>query len=269
MRSRSSGSDRNGVAARVTHFVRKALFRRLVEPLLTRLGGGPPPAGWVRFGDLRRTTPISRRWGFERGRPVDRFYIEQFLARHAQDVRGRVLEVGDDAYTRRFGGERVTQCDVLHVTPGHPLATVIADLSDADHLPADRFDCIILTQTLHLIYDVKRAARTLCRILKPGGVLLLTVPGISQTTDDEWRHSWYWSFTVPSLTRLASETFGDGAFEVESHGNVLAAVAFLHGLARRELRPDELSAHDPDFPVTLTLRAVKRPAAERENAAGF
>ena len=48
--------------------------------------------------------PVSRSFGFDRGTPVDRRYIEQFLARHAAAIRGDVLEVGDDGYTRRFGG---------------------------------------------------------------------------------------------------------------------------------------------------------------------
>ncbi|CAN5820022.1 hypothetical protein BH23GEM7_BH23GEM7_03620 [soil metagenome] len=231
----------------------------VVRGIRTVLGRDPgePRVGKVRFGDLRRTSPINRHWGLERGQPVDRYYIQRFLARHAQEIRGRVLEVGDDSYTRRFGGERVTQRDVLDVRAGNPLATVVADLSDADHVPSDSFDCIILTQTLQYLFDLRRAVETLHRILRPGGVLLLTVPGISQTTDENWRDSWYWSFTTPSLTRLAGEVFPEGSFEVESHGNVLAATAFLHGLASQELRAEELSAHDLDFPVLLTLRARK------------
>src|SRR5690606_18275839 len=116
---------------------------------------GRPAVNRVRFGDLRRVEPVSRVFGFDRGLPVDRYYIEAFLARHAGDVRGRVLEVGDDTYTRRFGGEHVTKRDVLHVVEGNPRATFVGDLSDAPGLPSDAFDCIILTQTLHLIYDVR------------------------------------------------------------------------------------------------------------------
>jgi SAM-dependent methyltransferase len=238
----------------------RALARRGARAVAAALGVGTPRPGAVRFGHLRRTRPINRHWGWERGQPVDRFYIERFLARHAGDVRGRVLEAGDDAYTRRFGGGRVTRRDVLHVHAGDPAATVVADLASADHVPSDAFDCIILTQTLHLVYDVRAAMRTLHRILRPGGTLLATAPGISQTTDDSWRESWYWALTAPSMRRLALECFPADRVEVESHGNVLAAVAFLHGLAREELRPAELAAADGDFPVVVALRARKPPA---------
>ena len=56
-----------------------------------------PPVGRVRLGSLRRLKPISPDWGSERGLPIDRYYIGQFLAAHAQDIRGHVLEIGDDS----------------------------------------------------------------------------------------------------------------------------------------------------------------------------
>jgi glycosyltransferase involved in cell wall biosynthesis len=219
------------------------------------------PVGLVSFGNLRRLTPISRVFGFDRGTPVDRHYIENFLAGHAADIRGRVLEVGDDAYTRRFGGERVTHRDVLHVSADNPQATIIADLASADHIPSDTFDCIILTQTLHLIYDVRAALSTLRRILRPGGVLLTTFPGITQIDEFDWGGSWYWAFTALSAQRLFEEAFGSRSIKVETRGNVLAAIAFLHGIALEELRKDELDYNDPHYQVIITVRAVKEAAS--------
>lgn len=218
-----------------------------------------PQVGRVDFGDLRRTSPISRQWGLDRGLPVDRHYVTKFLAQHALDVRGRVLEVGDDTYTRRYGGPRVTQSDVLNVHEGTPGTTIVADLGSADHLPSDTFDCVILTQTLQLVYDIPAAIRTLHRILAPGGVLLATFPGISQIDRGRWRTTWYWNFTVPSARCLFDEHFQSSDVTVESHGNVLSAIAFLEGLAAEELNRDELEEFDEAYPVTITVRAVKSP----------
>ena len=218
-----------------------------------------PRAGHVRWGDLRRLTPISRRWGKDRGSlPIDRFYVERFLAACASDIAGRVLEVQDARYTLRFGGERVTHSDVLHVVPGNPAATMVGDLVFAPEIPTGAFDCVILTQVLHCIEDVQPAIRTVHRILRPGGVALVTVPGISQVSlHDMERWGDCWRFTSLTSRRLFERAFSPGEVEVKAHGNVLAAVAFLHGLASEELHPDELSYNAPDYEVLITIRAVK------------
>ncbi len=224
---------------------------------LRRLGRWPPRAT-IRFGALRRSTPISRVFGFDRGQPIDRFYIEKFLSAHAGDIRGNVLEVASNEYAQQFGQDRVTRCDVLHVEAGHPGATIVADLTDAGDIPSDAFDCIICTQTLQHIYRVRDAVATLHRLLKPGGVLLTTVPGISQISRfdmDRWGD--YWRFTTLSARRLCEELFPPANISIEAHGSVLTAVAFLHGLAAEDLRPEELHHHDADYELVITARAVK------------
>jgi SAM-dependent methyltransferase len=235
---------------------RKAVYRQWVA-LSRRIRGVPQPGG-VDFGDLRRVNPVSRHFGVDRGTAIDRHYVEGFLSRHAADIRGRVLEVGENTYTRRYGGDRVTHSDVLHVRDGNPRATIIADLADAPQIADSTFDCIVLTQTLHLIYDARAAVRTLHRVLKPGGVLLLTVPGITQVPHGtDWAYTWYWAFTELSVRRMLGEVFGDGNLAVEAGGNVLAATALLHGLAVEEFAADELDAPDRDYPVIIAARALR------------
>ena len=215
------------------------------------------PVGWVRFGSLRRVLPISQDFGFDRGLPIDRYYIEGFLAVNAVDIMGHVFEIGDDIYTRQFGNERVTKSDVLHVTEGNLKATIVGDLVRADHIPSNCFDCIILAQTLQFIYDVPAAIKTLYRILRPGGVLLATFPGISQKPDDEWAAFWCWSFTTLSAKLLFEEVFPTTNITIEAYGNVMASTAFLYGLATRELRRSELDYHDPKYELLITVRAIK------------
>lgn len=216
------------------------------------------PVGRVRWGDLRRPEPVSRSFGYDRGTPVDRYYIERFLDVHAADVRGRVLEVKDASYTRRFGGERVVRSDVLDIDPTNAAATIVADLTRGDGIPSDAFDCIVLTQVLQLVYDLPAAIHTLSRALRPGGVLLLTVPGISQVAYRQLGQSWFWAFTEASVQRMLASAFPPEAVFVEKRGNVLAATALLHGLALEEVRAVELEPCDPDYQVILTARAVKR-----------
>lgn len=216
-------------------------------------------AGTVGFGDLRRTSPVSRVFGLDRGLPIDRYYMERFLSTWKADIRGRVLEFGDDRYTRQFGGAGVARGHVLHSVAGNPQATIVADLTRADAIAADTFDCIICTQTLQMIYEARVALAQLHRILRPGGVLLLTAHGISRIARREGVDPWgeYWRFTAQSMRRLLAEAFPDGETRIEVYGNVLAAVASLHGLAAEELTPGELDDGDPDYEVLLGVRAVK------------
>jgi len=217
-----------------------------------------PPTGSVRMGDLRRLTPFSRDFGFDRGMPVDRYYIEKYLAGKQEDIQGHVLEILEPLYTRQFGHERVIKSDVLHIEPGNPQATIVGDLTRADHIPSDTFDCVILTQTMQLIYDLRATIQTLYRILKPGGVLLTTIPGISPISRyDMDRWGYYWGFTSLSARRLFAEAFPEDHIEIHAYGNVLTASAFLYGIVTEELTQQELDHLDPDYQVIIAIRAVK------------
>lgn len=229
--------------------------------LLTHGSRFAPPRGWVHLGNLRRTTPISQYFGFDRGKPVDRYYIESFLSTYQTDIRGQVLEIGDAAYTRQFGGERVTRSDVLHARPGNPEATLVGDLCSGAGIPESAFDCIILTQVLPFVWDVPAAIETARRALKPGGVLLVTVPGISQISRhdaDNWGD--FWRFTSQSMRRLFEAAFTPAHVKLVISGNALSATAFLQGLASEELRARDLEPVHPDYEVIIGVRAV-RPAA--------
>lgn len=201
------------------------------------------------------TEPVSRRFGFDRGTPIDRYYVENFLARHSNEIRGRALEIGDAAYCRRFGGAQVTRQEVLHIDPGNPEATIVGDLTEPGILPEGELDCVVLTQTLHLIYDMKAAVEGMRHGLKPGGMALVTVPGITPVAGDQWATTWYWSFTALSAKRLFGEVFGPENVEVEAFGNAFAATAFVQGLAHEEVSKRKLDIVDAGYPVIITVKA--------------
>lgn len=210
----------------------------------------------ARLGTLRSTTPLSHDFGYDRGTPVDRYYIERFLQAERSHIHGRVLEVKDSTYTDRIG-IGVTQRDVLDVDPTNALATFVADLAAGDGLPDATFDCFILTQTLQYIYDVRAAVSHAHRILRPGGALLATVPVVSRIANDE-QQPVYWRFTAASCAELFGDFFGRDSIHIRSYGNVLTAIAFLAGMAYEELTAQELDTHDDRFSMLISIRAVKK-----------
>ena len=211
------------------------------------------------FAALRRVTPFRPAFGWYRGQCIDRYYIEKFLSEHSQDIQGHVLEVAEPIYTRQFGGERVTASDVIDLDRNNSKATIYDDLTSAASIPDNTFNCIICTQTLLCIYDFHAAIRTLQRILKPGGVLLATVPGIAQLCPESMIGAGTdcWRFTRHSAQRAFGEVFGEETVGVRTYGNVLTGVAILHGLVSKELTAEELDHHDPDYEVTIAVRAIK------------
>jgi SAM-dependent methyltransferase len=218
------------------------------------------PAGDNPFGQLRATVPIARAYGFSRGKPIDRFYIERYLEAQAPLVRGRVLEIGDNEYTLTYGDRRVTQSDILHFDATNPKATFVGDLSRSEHIPDALFDCIILTQTLHLIYDIRPALRHVHRLLKPGGALVATFPGMSQISDENWGPTWCWGWSPGQAEALLRQAFPGGRIRVEALGNRFAAVAFLHGLVTEEVDAGLLTA--PNGACAFLVGAVAERAGE-------
>lgn len=207
-------------------------------------------------GQVASLTPLSEEFGFDRGKPVDRFYIERFLQQNATAVRGRVLEVADDGYSRRYGSGQISRQDVLDLDRANPKATIVGDLTLPDVLPGEAFDCVILTQTLHHIFDIAAAIEQVRRSLNRGGVALITVPGITPVDPAGWNDSWYWSLSGPALERLLHRSFDPSNVSVSVYGNLYAATAFLHGAAVQELSRRKLERVDPAYPVTVAARAV-------------
>lgn len=253
--STSIGSSFSGVRRTVEQVMPGAIpvarrLRRRVRRTLVR-------PSW---GNLRRMVPFSPWYGVERGLPVDRIYISQFMDSHAQDIRGEVLEVLDSQYTERCGGDRVRTRHVVDIDPSNPRATWVADLSEPTSLPEEQFDCIILTQTLQFLGDLSATWANLRRALRPGGVLLLTVPVVTLVEFTQ-NGTDYWRIPPDGLRALLTRAFPGAEVEVRGRGNLLTSIAFLLGLAAEDLQPQEFELDDPKYPL-VSLARVRMPTAE-------
>lgn len=201
--------------------------------------------------------PVSRHFGEDRGTPIDRYYIDKFLASQTQLIRGTVLEIADSKYSHKFGSE-VSKYEVLHINHDNPKATIIGDLTNPVTLPVNKIDCFICTQTFNFIYNFADAIRGAYQVLKPGGYLLTTVSGpcqISRYDMNRWGD--YWRFTTLSALKTFEEIFGEGNVEVDYYGNCLATVGLIRGIAVEEIPSGKLDFKDPDYQVTITVIARK------------
>jgi hypothetical protein len=211
----------------------------------------------VRFPDLERARPVSSLFGIERGLPIDRYYIEKFMKENAGFIKGFVLEIGDNYYTKKYGNT-VEGSDILDVSPENKKATIIADLTQLPDSGTNRYDCVICTQTYNFIFKVEKAVEGVSSLLKPGGVLLATAAGISQISRyDMNRWGDFWRFTTASISKLHTPYFNK-SLSVKHYGNVLAACAFLQGISVEDLpSPSLLNEIDNDYQLLITVVGEK------------
>lgn len=199
------------------------------------------------FGDLGRVHALGG-WGFERGTPVDRWYIERYVASCAPLLRGHALEVQDDVYSSRFGAERV---DVVDIDPANPRADVVGDLCLPGTLSPARYDVAVVTQTLQLVPDPAAAVTHLLAALRPGGTLLVTAPVVSRLAGEQDR----WRWTPAGMRTLLGAVAPAGAdVHVEGMGNGLASRAFLFGLAAEDLDARVLAQTEARYPLLVGAR---------------
>lgn len=199
--------------------------------------------------------PLSDDYGFSRGTPLDRRYIEDFLSSHRHLIRGAVLELEESTYTTRFG-RNVSKSDVLDIDPSNRHATLIADLTQPNSLPLSAYDCVILTQTLHLLPKPCICIDNCETTLSDGGSLLLTAPALSRISPT-YPDSDFWRFTPAGIHRLF-EKHWRGPFTVASFGNLRTSVGFLLARTVEETPEEAFANNDPRFPLTVAVHAEKR-----------
>lgn len=197
---------------------------------------------------------MSRRYGFDRGTPVDRVFLHAFFASHASDIRGRVLEVDAPEFSARYGA--AASIEVVDIDGRNDLATIIADIALRDSLPAAAFDCIVLPQTLQYVSEPEAAITNLWQALAPGGVLLVTVPAIAKV-DHHARDVDAWRLLPRGLERLLERGCPGATVAVTGFGNAITSIAFLLGAAAEELGSEHLESHDDDFPMLAAARVQK------------
>ncbi len=201
------------------------------------------------WGNLRRTRPFSDHYGFDRGTPIDRYYVMKFMERHGRHITGDVLEIQGTAYTQACGSN-VRRSESLDIDPQHG-TTYVGDLAhSASVLASDAYDCFLLPNTLNHLKELDACLRNALRVVKPGGVVLATAPTLTPLTPD---FSEYRRFTAAGLQEIAHRVWPGCEINVESYGNVLSATAALMGLAHEELSAEELDVNDARYPVLLTL----------------
>ena len=203
-----------------------------------------------------KTKPVSTVFGLDRGTPIDRFYIEQFLQHNSARITGTCIEIAENTYTKKYG-KSVSKSLILHVKQSNN-TDIIGDLQTGEGIPTEIADCFIMTQTLSFIYDLKATIKHSLQMLKPGGCLLITNPGITQLSRYDYdRWGQYWSFTDMSIRKLFEEFVPAENIKTFTYGNVKTASCFLYGLSLEDLSLKDLQYNDPNYQLVIAAVITK------------
>ncbi len=214
-----------------------------------------PKKSYFLFNTKKRSLkPISKCYGFDRGTPIDRYYINKFLDEHKEYIKGHCLEITDNAYTIKFGENRVTKSDVLDIDEKNKKANIKGDLRDLNNIVDDKYDCIIATHVFGIIDEYQKSIKECYRILKPGGVLIATVSAMGVAAQVEFS---YWRFTQTSMRYVFDRIFPSKKNKIISYGNVLSGQAFWVGMGTEELTEAELEFSDPRYAIIVGIVARK------------
>ena len=228
---------------------KRVLGPRMTTVLRCLLRGHQLP----RWGNMRRTTPFSSTYGFERGTPVDRHYLHAFLHAHRDLITGDVLEVQSTTYTTMFGAN-LRRTDTFDIIPLFS-PTYLCDLAHADAvLPSAAYDCLLLPNTVQHLRELDLCLRNAFRVVRPGGVILATAAGLMPLTHDMPD---YWRLPPAGWREKLPALWPASDIVVTGHGNCLVATAAQMGLAAEELSPAELDTDDSRFPVLTTILCRK------------
>lgn len=136
-----------------------------------------------------------------------------------QHARGRLIDLGcGDMPFRAFVQAQVTAYDSLDFFPRRADVTYVADLQDMGQVPSAAYDTAVCIEVLEHVPDPFRAVREIWRVLRPGGVLVVSVPHISRLHDEP--HDYY-RYTRHGLRRLLEQA-GFELLTLEKRGGLFS-----------------------------------------------
>ena len=221
-----------------------------------------PVIRYLRAIGFRRATPLGE--GRQGPISVIRYYWAEFLEYYRKDFCGRALEIGDTNTIRYYGGNQLTHAEALDLSPHNVEVKVVADLTRADEVAGDQYDCFLVQFSTNVLYDIESALYHAVRLLKPGGVLLTNFwttdfyfhNGLDMGTGGPiYMHHWFTPIQVANLLHGLALTPTD--YELRNYGNLLTKVAFLLNVPAREFTTQELDYVDPSQPLLVCVRVVK------------
>ena len=225
-------------------------FKKSLEYLET-LGLLSPKINTIDWGDLKRRFPLCNLFGFTRGIPIDRYYLDKFISEIRPQVTGTVLEVGGLLQNRElYQFSQATEYHTLDIA-ANPGVTQIGDVHDLAMFKPNSLDAVVIFNVLEHCHNPWIVVKNIYIWLKEGGKCFCMVPSAQRLHDfpgDYWR-------PLPDGMQQLFQDFRQRKLYV--YGNPMTVIASFMGISAQELSHEELNDFHPDYPVTTCMVARK------------
>ncbi|WP_169221635.1 methyltransferase domain-containing protein [Brasilonema sp. UFV-L1] len=225
-------------------------FSQTVEYLET-LGLLSPAVNTLDWGDLKRRFPICHKFGFTRGTPVDRYYLDKFISEIRHQVVGSVLEIGGVLLNKEIYQLSVaTEYQTLDLV-SRPGVTVVGDAHDSTIIMPESLDTVLVFNVLEHCHNPWVVVQNIYSWLRVGGKCFCMVPSaqkLHSLPKDYWR-------PLPDGMKQLFQDFSESNLHI--YGNPLTVLASFMGVAAEELSPQDLDDFHPDYPVATCIAALK------------
>lgn len=207
--------------------------------------------------------PVERAQGALIGKSIKRFYVDNYIYKNRRSIRGVVGEMEDRRYTELYGDtRRIRESYIIeHYVdfPENERFGLDMDLSTGEGVIAEKFDCFICTQTLTYIINLEKAIDSLIKMLKQGGILLITFPGMLHRASAQELDAYkpLYGILPSAIHKLLTPYLDNIEYSMEVYGNVKCAVATLYGIPSDVFTEEEMLKKDEDYPLLVGMKIKK------------
>ena len=201
---------------------------------------------------LRSIKKHSEKFGFDRGTPIDRYYIDHFLKNlNLENNFNRSLEFGEILYSDSFKvKEKYFLSHPEYETRDIASNQILFDLNSEHSYEGTKFDLILSTNVINFTKNPFVSIKHHIDMLNSRGTLVLTVSAsmpISKFDAERWGD--YWRFTPDGLNQLLRTL--NCEYHIKSFGSFVTSIAFLCGLSAEEIDATDLNKNDDSYPIVV------------------
>ena len=209
---------------------------------------------------LKSIKIYSEKFGFDRGTPIDRYYINTFLENlKLENSFNRSLEFGEIHYSDRFKvKEKYFLSHPAYETRAISSKQISFDLNSAHNYDGIKFDLILSTNVINFTKNPFVSIKHHMDMLNSGGTLVLTASAsmpISKFDAERWGD--YWRIAPDGLNQLLRTL--NCEYDIHSFGSFVTSIAFLCGLSAEEVDPLDLNENDDRYPI-IVVSIIKKIA---------